>query len=229
MARTRDERARWQAAQEAEVAFWRNMRSIPTYRDFDPRAYWGERFSRLGVAADALRDQTVVEVGCGPLGMIFFLPPCGRKLGLDPLLGRFEVEKTADVALVRAVGESLPLRDRCADLVICQNVIDHVMAPDAVLREIRRIIRPEGRLFLMAHTFPAALCPFLGFDKPHPHHWPAARLLAMVQSHGFRVEHQEQEPLRLPVKWRAIIDPRTWKQIGANLIVSSTFVTARPA
>ena len=82
---------------------------------------------------------------------------------------------------------------------------------------------------MIAHTFPAVLCPFLGFDKPHPHHWPAARLLAMVQSHGFRVEHRQQEPLRLPVKWRAIVDPRTFVAVEMLLATAPCLAPPVPA
>lgn len=230
-----DPRARWQAAQEAELAFWRDWRSIPTFRDFDPQTYWERQFRRLGVSAPSLRRQSVVEVGCGPFGAIFYLPPCAKKLAIDPLAGRFARElgrhalpATGDVALLQAMGERLPLRDQCADLAICYNVLDHAMTPAAVLDEIHRILRPDGRLWLMSHTFPAALCPFLGFDKPHPHHWSMAQLLDLVRSRGFRIDRYEREPIGFPVTWRTLFDPRVWKQLAANLVVSCTHLTARP-
>ena len=232
--RKRDLRSRWQAAQEAELAFWRQWRSIPTFQNFDHVAYWRDRFNRLGLSAAALQSRTVVEVGCGPLGGIFHLPLGGRKIGLDPLAGQFTVQKgdfalpgENDVFVLRAVGEHLPLHDGCADIAICYNVIDHVMHPEAVLDEILRILRPNGPLYLMAHTFPAPLCPFLGFDKPHPHHWPIKRLLALVRSRGFRVEDHAQEPIGFPITWRTFVDPRAWKHIAADLFVSSSYMTAR--
>lgn len=176
-----------------------------------------------------------MEVGCGPFGAIFYLPPCRRKIGIDPLAGRFVLETdrfalptAGDVYLLRAMGEHLPLRDRCADLVVCYNVLDHVMIPEAVLDEIHRILGPEGQLWLMSHTFPAALCPFLGFDKPHPHHWSNAQLLDLVRSRGFRIDRYERQPIGFPVTWRTLFDPRTWKHVAANLIASSTSLAARP-
>ena len=220
-------RQRWEAAQEAELRYWRTYRSIPTYQDFEPEPYWAERLDRLGIPAAAWQTLTVVEVGCGPTGMIFYLPPSRRKVGLDPLLGRLQVERPECVDLIRAVGEALPLRAGSADLVICQNVIDHVLNPHAVLDEIHRILRPAARLYLMAHTFPALLFPFLGFDTPHPHHWSSRQLLDLVGSHRFRIERQTREPTRFPVTWRGLVDPRTWKPAAANLIVSATFVSAR--
>ena len=120
-----DPRARWQAAQQAELDFWRSWRSIATFHDFDPRAYWERQFRRLLISDAVLRSQTVVEVGCGPFGGIFYLPPCKQKVGVDPLAGKFAIQTSpsvsqpsADVYLLRAIGEHLPLRDACADLVI---------------------------------------------------------------------------------------------------------------
>jgi SAM-dependent methyltransferase len=231
-----DLRTRWQVAQQAELAFWQNWRDVPTFRDFDVPAYWAERFQRFGLTQPELRSQTVVEVGCGPLGAIFYLSECRQKVGLDPLAGKFApqsgpyVPKHPEaVALLRAIGEQLPLRSSSADVVICYNVVDHVMSPEQVLDEIARILRPAGRLFLMSHTFPALLCPFLGFDKPHPHHWSFERLLRTVRARGFAIEHQERESIGFAVSWRTVFDPRAWKHVAANLLVSSAYVTARPA
>jgi ubiquinone/menaquinone biosynthesis C-methylase UbiE len=46
--------------------------------------------------------------------------------------------------------ESLPLRDSTFDAVLCTEVLEHVPRPTAVLREIGRVLRPSGRLFLTA-------------------------------------------------------------------------------
>jgi SAM-dependent methyltransferase len=48
-----------------------------------------------------------------------------------------------------AVGaENLPLLDDLADLVICRNALDHMFDPAITTRELWRILKPEGALFL---------------------------------------------------------------------------------
>ena len=45
---------------------------------------------------------------------------------------------------------TLPLRDAVMDAVLSVNVLEHVAEPAAVLLELRRVLRPGGRLYLVA-------------------------------------------------------------------------------
>jgi SAM-dependent methyltransferase len=56
---------------------------------------------------------------------------------------------------VIARGEQLPLGDGRFDLVICTQVLEYVVQPALVIREIRRVLRPGGVLLL---SVPSA-CP----------------------------------------------------------------------
>ena len=44
--------------------------------------------------------------------------------------------------------EDLPLLDDCADVVLCRNALDHVPDPAAMLDQMRRILRPDGVVYL---------------------------------------------------------------------------------
>lgn len=44
----------------------------------------------------------------------------------------------------------LPLQTGCADAVLCTQVLEHVPEPTALLRELHRVLRPGGRLYLTA-------------------------------------------------------------------------------
>ena len=43
----------------------------------------------------------------------------------------------------------LPYKDGCFDLVICNNVLEHIPTPDKALGEVFRCLKPGGRLFLV--------------------------------------------------------------------------------
>lgn len=63
-----------------------------------------------------------------------------------------------------AIGEQLPFATASFDAVACLEVLEHVGDPQALLREIRRVVKPEGRCVL---TVINRWAPF----DPHYHLW----------------------------------------------------------
>jgi ArsR family transcriptional regulator len=54
-----------------------------------------------------------------------------------------------DVELLQAPLEALPLPDAVADVALCTLVLHHVADPGQVFAEVRRVLRPGGRLALV--------------------------------------------------------------------------------
>lgn len=52
-------------------------------------------------------------------------------------------------ATVRALAEALPFADACFDVAWCLSSIRHVHDRGATLRELRRVVRPHGTLWLV--------------------------------------------------------------------------------
>jgi SAM-dependent methyltransferase len=95
--------------------------------------------------------KVVVDIGPGPLGFPDACP--GRVcIGVDPLAERFRERGLlldGSDALYLAVGaERIPLTSGSVDVVVARNSLDHVDDPDAVLREVQRLLRPGGTLIL---------------------------------------------------------------------------------
>ena len=60
---------------------------------------------------------------------------------------RGNVEAAAtDVSVAQAGGEHLPFADRMFDAVVLADVIEHVDDVTATLAEVRRVLRPGGRV-----------------------------------------------------------------------------------
>jgi SAM-dependent methyltransferase len=47
--------------------------------------------------------------------------------------------------------ESVPVDDASFDIVVCTQVLEHLPDPAAAVRELRRIVRPSGRVLASTH------------------------------------------------------------------------------
>jgi len=86
----------------------------------------------------------VLDVGCGHQCYRRYLGAT-RYVGLD--LDTPEA-RALGVAEVYYDGGVFPLPDASFDAVLCSQVFEHVFTPGAFLAEIRRVLRPGGRLVL---------------------------------------------------------------------------------
>jgi SAM-dependent methyltransferase len=57
-------------------------------------------------------------------------------------------EYGARITLVRGISETLPFRDHTFDRVLCESAIDHFADPRRGIREMARVLRPDGRLII---------------------------------------------------------------------------------
>lgn len=102
----------------------------------------------------------VIDAGCG--GGQELLPYLGDAVGVgvdmsgDALtMAQGELRDhrpDARLVLIRATVESLPLQVRCADLVMCRLVLQHLDQRRA-LAEMARVLRPGGGLLVTFHHY----------------------------------------------------------------------------
>ena len=62
------------------------------------------------------------------------------------------IASTRNVRVVEAAAETLPIRDATVDTVVCTLVLCSVSNPQAVLREVARVLKPRGRLLFIEHV-----------------------------------------------------------------------------
>jgi SAM-dependent methyltransferase len=120
------------------------------------------------------RGETLLDVGCGTGAATrpaaFAVGPAGRVVGLDINVGMLEVARgftstdavrddgtaSAPVEWLEASAEALPLANRSFDVVIANQSIQFPAETAAVAGEIRRVLRPGGRLGFTAWRAPSA-------------------------------------------------------------------------
>jgi SAM-dependent methyltransferase len=103
----------------------------------------------------------VLDDGCGGGGMtVSFAEESDSVVGID-LSDRFAAAGTvlarekgvANICFARTDGQALPFRDDAFDTVFSHAVIEHVAGPLAYLREIRRVLKPGGLVFLQTAPY----------------------------------------------------------------------------
>ena len=100
----------------------------------------------------------VLEVGVGSgSNLPLYGPAVTRVVGLDPspeLLGlasRRAADMVIPVSLLRASAEHLPLSDAVFDTTVMTWTLCSIPNPMAALTEMRRALRPGGRLIFVEH------------------------------------------------------------------------------
>jgi SAM-dependent methyltransferase len=110
----------------------------------------------------------ILDAGCGGGGMpVSFAEEAERLTAID-LTPRFKDAGTRlaaergvrNVSFLVANGMWLPFRERSFDLVMSHAVIEHVADAGRYLRECRRVLAPDGRMYL-------STSPYLSFAGAH--------------------------------------------------------------
>jgi 2-polyprenyl-3-methyl-5-hydroxy-6-metoxy-1,4-benzoquinol methylase len=94
----------------------------------------------------------VLDVGCSGGIVADELHRRGaRMVGLDidiPGLSKARDRFAESASFICADSERMPLADASVDVVICNHVYEHVVDPEQLLAELRRVVRPDGLLYL---------------------------------------------------------------------------------
>jgi SAM-dependent methyltransferase len=103
------------------------------------------------------RGKTVVDVPAGNGVTSRILHEAGaRVIPMDLFPQYFRVRELA--CLPADLSQRLPLDDRAADHVLCQEGIEHLSDPLHAFREFNRILKPAGRLFITTPNFSNLRC-----------------------------------------------------------------------
>lgn len=145
---------------------------------------------------DAMAGKAVLDVGCGWGGKaVYFAETLGpaRVEGFD-LPGVFDPKAPLAFAASRGVSrcgfrtghaETIPYGDAEFDLLLCEDVLEHVADPDRTLLECRRVLRSGGRLVAL----------FPSFRMLDAHHldraltWPGAHYLLSMKTWAAGLNH----------------------------------------
>ena len=195
----------WEKAQENEKKFWKSIyvekrNDIRTYMPITDDAAFDfskKSVERFGHNMNIICGSVVIDVGCGPYGLIkgfqIYANRTGNRpkkiYGVDSLMDTYLKFGTLPIEpyieYITANAESIPIADGLCNYVYSTNVIDHVEHPDKVLEECRRIVKTTGEVCFAVHiiNFPfGVLGPLLFLiDKNHLHHFSEEYVMRLAQ------------------------------------------------
>lgn len=121
--------------------------------------YTGRRKILAGFVEEICRNVTdrrprILDVGCGTGANLLMLSEYGEAEGVDIAEDALAFCRERGLDKVRlGAGEELPYEDGTFDLVTAFDVVEHMDDDLAGLREMRRVLRPGGRVLLFVPTF----------------------------------------------------------------------------
>lgn len=134
------------------------------------------------------QEPRILDVGCGTGANLKMLAACGTAEGVDisPQAVEFCRERGLDSVKLGAI-EHLPYDDESFEIVTALDVVEHLDDDVAGLREIRRVLRADGRLLLFVPAF-MFLWGVQDDVSNHRRRYTMPRLLNAVQAAGFSIE-----------------------------------------
>src|SRR3546814_579539 len=122
------------------------------------------------------KDSLLLDFGCGDMPYREVIEPkVGRYLGVD-----LEMNPRAEHHIDFDSKTSLP--GEYADIVLSNQVLEHVDSPQGYLEEARRLMKPDGVLLLSTHGY--------WFYHPNPNdywRWTSAGLRKTMEASGFEI------------------------------------------
>ena len=132
----------------------------------------------------------IVDIGCGRGG---FVEVCRRQLGdalgFDNEPAAARICRAQGLPFVLGDAERLPFRSDSLDVLRAKEVIEHLIDPRPMLREIRRALRPGGLFLSRTPSHFSTLYPVGNFWDDYTHVRPFSRLglRRLLEDTGFEI------------------------------------------
>jgi ubiquinone/menaquinone biosynthesis C-methylase UbiE len=193
---------RWRKAQEYERSYWKKTADNIVKGSTHQLGWYEWKFNEMKkrllphLDRKCMNSFNTLEVGCGPIGIINYVN-WGARYAIDPLEDFYKsnesLTKLRDSQVQYLVGtaELIPFDHEYFDLVIIDNVLDHVRNTNAVMSEIFRVLKRGGVLYLTLNIrtrfgtqFHRILSKLL-IDKGHPESFSAFSIQSKIKQYQY--------------------------------------------
>jgi dolichol-phosphate mannosyltransferase len=193
----------WSIAKRC-AKLWKLRNSLDS-ADYDERGFysvipiqrWWHRRRHQITVSWARGSDRVLDAGCGSSMIVQSL---NNVVGMDFNFAKLRFLSRYQMPLVRGSAFALPFRDQSFDCVISSQVIEHIPFDEVLFAEMRRVLKPGGRLILGTPDYATrawrTIEPIYGFLMPggykdeHITHYTRAMLNDLLTRYGFSVEKE---------------------------------------
>lgn len=185
-----------------------------TFINRTPFNFWFQRLLDLPVLlkwARLPRRASILEIGCGNGEMASYLvervkPKNMTALDINPqVIAHAEMRYGKDPRLIFQVGNvvNLPFASSTFDAVIEINTLHLIAHWQKALREIRRVLKPKGKLLIRDLSLESFTLPGIGliarslFEHPYEQMLDQNELFSYLRRLGFEITHQYDSSLML--------------------------------
>ena len=155
---------RWKIAQDSEKDFWKDFNSDIS-QTFSPEMsttlekYFSNKANILIKNFEKFikikKDTKILQIGCASIDVINYIA-VGDRYSIDPLADFYKEKFKIDykkTKFVKGMAEELPYPDNFFDIIIYDNVLDHVYQPEKTMSEIKRVLKKDGVVFFACHFY----------------------------------------------------------------------------
>jgi ubiquinone/menaquinone biosynthesis C-methylase UbiE len=135
----------------------------------------------------------LLDVGCG---MGEFLEWYKNSYGIDT--NRYLVEYCKKRNLKCSFGNAykIPFNNKTFDSVLCSHLIEHLNRPESAVKEIRRVLKHEGKLIIVIPTEKGYMR-----DKTHVRFWDKENIEKLLKRFDFHIKKSTYFPTKLLSKY----------------------------
>jgi len=165
--------------------FYRDQQFFPGFLGLLINPFYFARL-QLGKAMISMSPEmsgSLLDVGCGAM-------PYRKIFNVKSYVG-LDIDTT--IARKRAIaddfydGKIFPYANQAFDCVLCNQVLEHVFNPDEFLGEIKRVLKPKGKLLLTV--------PFVWDEHEQPYdyaRYSSFGLHALLENNGFTITRHKK-------------------------------------
>ncbi len=195
------ESLKWKLAQKLELNWWKKYlkkTNIQGYLKYKQQ-YWFDFLKSIGIDYNALNNEFIYDVGCGPAGINTVLNQ-SNVIAIDPLINQYKTKLPIFnevnypwVQFQSSTIESYQFTKK-ADTVFCLNVINHVIDIPKTLLNLNCSTKIGGQLIVStdAHNFLLLKLIFklIPGDMLHPHQYSQSEYKYYIEKAGFKVTEE---------------------------------------
>ncbi len=154
---------------------------------------WDDQLFRQRILAFIGPQSLVLDLGAGAgiIPHMNFRGLVGKMCGVDP-----------DARVIRnpfldegrqGIGEAIPYPDSTFDVVFAGNVLEHLVCPERVFREVSRVLKPGG-VFMVKTPNRGHYVPLIARLTPHWFHQWINRIRGRAVADTFRTAYRANSP-----------------------------------